>query len=210
MQHEVPITGEPPRTGRLARFIGRLWLRVFGWKLEGALPPCSHAVVIAAPHTSNWDMPFMLAVGFAFGMRVSWLGKKEIFSNGFGPFFRWLGGIPVDRRAASGMVDQVVDSFRTSDDIYLVVPPSGTRSATDHWKSGFYHIARRANVPMICSYLDYKRKAGGVGPAFMPTDDLKADMDRLRAFYAGVTPRYPANEARVRLREEDSPKDEAA
>jgi 1-acyl-sn-glycerol-3-phosphate acyltransferase len=193
--------------GRLARALGMLFLRLFGWRVEGTLPPGTQAVVIAAPHTSNWDLPFMLAVAYVLGVRPSWLGKREIFRWPFGGLMRWLGGLPINRRSRNNVVQQVVEMFRTMDRLYVVIPPSATRSRSPHWKSGFYHIARGAGVPILCTFLDYRRKVGGVGPVFVPSTDLRADMDRLRAFYDTVAAKFPEQVTPVRLAEEDAEDD---
>jgi 1-acyl-sn-glycerol-3-phosphate acyltransferase len=191
--------------GRFGSALGRLWLRLFGWKVEGRLPDVPKAVVIAAPHTSNWDMPFMLAVAYVLGLRPAWLGKKELFVGPFGALFRFLGGVPVDRGKRANLVQQVAERFADVERLFLVIPPSGTRSRAPHWRSGFYHIARAADVPIVCSFLDYRRKVGGIGPAIAATGDVRADMDEIRAFYAGVTGRFPDRTTPVRLAEEDAP-----
>jgi 1-acyl-sn-glycerol-3-phosphate acyltransferase len=191
--------------GRFARALGGLFLRWFGWRVEGSLPPGVKGVAIAAPHTSNWDMPFMLAVAFVLGVRPAWLGKQELFRWPIGGLMRWLGGIPVDRTRRQRLVEQTATRFAESDGLFLVVPPSGTRSRAAHWKSGFYHIARGAGVPIICSFLDYRRKVGGIGLSFVPTGDVCADMDKIRAFYGTVTARFPDQVTPMRIREEDEP-----
>ena len=189
----------------LLRLVGAGFLRVSGWRLEGRLPPgLAKAVVIAAPHTSNWDLPFMLAVAFALGVRPSWLGKKELFGRPFGWVMRALGGVPVDRSRRTNLVEQAVQRFAERDALMLVIPPSGTRSRAAAWKSGFYHVARGARVPIVCAFLDYERKAGGIGPVFVPSGDLGADMERLRVFYRDVRGKYPDRETPVRLIEEDA------
>jgi len=160
--------------------------------------------VIAAPHTSNWDLVLMLAVGFALVVWPSWLGKRELFRPPFGWLMRRLGGVPVDRSRRGNLVEQAAARLRAADRLLLVVPPSGTRSRAPHWRSGFYHIARGADVPIVCAFLDYARKVGGIGPVFVPTHDLGADMDRLRAFYHDVRGKYPDHETPVRLAEEDA------
>jgi 1-acyl-sn-glycerol-3-phosphate acyltransferase len=190
---------------RVLRAIGAVYLRLFGWRLEGELPPgLTKAVAIAAPHTTNWDLPFMLAVAWALGIRPSWLGKEELFRGPFGWFMRALGGVPVARGRRTHLVDQAIQRLHDADRLFLVIPPSGTRSRASHWRSGFYHIARGARVPILCAFLDYERKTGGVGPIFVPTGDIGADMDRLRAFYRDIRGRYPALETPVRLPEEDA------
>jgi 1-acyl-sn-glycerol-3-phosphate acyltransferase len=190
---------------RVLRALGALFLWLAGWRVEGRIPPgTDHAVVIAAPHTTNWDLPYMLAVAYVLGIRPSWLGKRELFRWPFGWLMRALGGIPVDRAKRGNIVEQAAQRLREADRLFLVIPPSGTRSRAAHWKSGFYHVARTARVPIICSFLDYERKIGGVGPVFVPTSDLGADMDRLRVFYRDIRGKYPDNETPIRLSEEDA------
>ena len=192
-------------TGWFARGLGKLWLRAFGWRLEGTLPPIPKCVLIAAPHTSNWDLPHMLASAYVLGFRPSWLGKRELFKFPFGGFMRWLGGVGVDRSRRTSLVQQVADRFAEVDNLFLVIPPSGTRSRAPHWKSGFYHIARLAKVPIVCTSLDYGRRVAGVGMMIDASGDIVADMDRIRAFYASAQGRYPERMTPVRLPEEDVP-----
>jgi 1-acyl-sn-glycerol-3-phosphate acyltransferase len=191
------------KPGHLARIAGRLWLRSFRWRVEGRLPHHTRAVVIAAPHTSNWDLPFMLAVSWVLGVRPAWLGKHDLFRPPFGALMRWLGGIPVDRRAPGGMVAQAAARLRAADHLLLVVPPSGTRSRAPHWKSGFYYIASAAGVPILCTFLDYRRRVGGIGPTVVPSGDVAADMAIIRAFYAPIEGLRPEQATEVRLAEED-------
>lgn len=184
-------------------FIGRTWLRVFGWKLDSAreLPP--RFVFIAAPHTSNWDFPFMMATAWSLDVRIRWLGKHTLFQGPFGRFFTWMGGVPVDRRSPHGLVKQVVDRFSLEDEMILGVPPEGTRSKVDYWKSGFYHIAYGAKVPVGMGYLDFEKRRCGIGGFFTPTGDVRADMDKVRAFYRDIRGKIPGYECVPRLREED-------
>ncbi|MCB9524293.1 MAG: lysophospholipid acyltransferase family protein [Myxococcales bacterium] len=182
--------------------IGRLWLRIFGWTLVGTLPDAPKWVFIAAPHTSNWDLPFMLATAWSLRVRVSWLGKHTLFEGPFAPFMRWLGGLPVDRRAPHGLVAQVVGEFARRERLVLAIPPEGTRSYRDFWKSGFYHIAVGADVPVGTGFLDFAQKRCGLGPTLRLTGDVRADMDRVRAFYEPLRGKVPADQGPVRLREE--------
>lgn len=162
-------------------------------------------MLIAAPHTSNWDLPHMLACAWVLGIRPSWMGKRELFRFPFGGLMRWLGGVPVDRSRRTSLVQQVAARFAAVDALYLVVPPSGTRSRAPRWKSGFYHIARSASVPVVCAYLDYGRGVAGIGPVLVPSGDIPADMDRIRAFYTPIRGRYPELTTPMRLPEEDLP-----
>jgi 1-acyl-sn-glycerol-3-phosphate acyltransferase len=197
-----PISGEV-RPVTLAGGVGRLYLWLSGWRVEGRFPDAAKAVIIAAPHTSNWDLPAMLAIAYVLGIRPAWLGKRELFRWPFGWFMRRLGGVPVDRGARQNLVQQAVDRFGAVDRLHLVIPPSGTRSRATRWKSGFYHIARGARVPIVCAFLDYRRRVGGIGPVLAATGDLAGDMSRIRGFYAGVTGKFPASTTPVRLLEED-------
>ncbi|MGH7787853.1 MAG: lysophospholipid acyltransferase family protein [Candidatus Binatia bacterium] len=200
---DVAVPTPSRRTGRFARTLGALVLRLFGWRVEGQLGAVPRAVLIAAPHTSNWDFVFMLACAYVLHLRPMWLGKQQMFRWPFGGFMRWLGGVPVNRGQRDDLVRQVVERFAATPELLLVVPPAGTRGRAPHWKSGFYHIASGAGVPIVCTFLDYHRRVGGIGPAIMPSGDLCADMDLIRDFYEGVTGMYPEQATPVRLREED-------
>src|SRR6185369_14653526 len=143
-------------TGRLAvaRVLGRLWLRLFGWTLEcHALAIPAKFVFIAAPHTSGWDLPFMLATAGALGIRITWFGKDALFGHGLGPLMRALGGIPIDRRASHDVVSRTAELFGTSGRLVLGIPPEGTRRKVECWRSGFYHIAVRSGVPIGLGFL---------------------------------------------------------
>jgi 1-acyl-sn-glycerol-3-phosphate acyltransferase len=145
----------------------------------------------------------MLAFAFIYDIPVRWMGKHTLFKPPFGPFMKMLGGMPIVRHRPGGIVEQMVEAFEENDELVLMVPAEGTRSYVDYWKSGFYRIAVAADVPVVLSYLDFSRKEGGIGPALKMTGDIRADMDRIRAFYAGKTGLRPENVGVIRLREED-------
>jgi 1-acyl-sn-glycerol-3-phosphate acyltransferase len=168
-----------------------LILRIFGWRTEGQLPEIPKCVMIAAPHTSNWDLPIMLFFVFAFKTKLYVMVKDATFRWPFGKFFRWLGCIPINRSKAHGVVAQSIQAFQENEELILMVPPSGTRAKVEYWKTGFYHIANGAGVPIVLGFLDYGRKVGGVGPMIIPTGDLEQDMKEIRAFYADITAKYP-------------------
>jgi 1-acyl-sn-glycerol-3-phosphate acyltransferase len=178
------------------------FLRWSGWALEGERPAARSFVLIAAPHTTNWDLLFFLAHAWAYGIRPSWIGKHTLFRGPLGTAMRWLGGVPVDRRRAGGLVAQLALAFARDPDLVLTVPPEGTRSRAPFWKSGFYQIARAAKVPIVMGFLDYERRRGGLGPELHPGDDVRADMDAIRAFYADKRGRYPERFGEVRLWDE--------
>jgi 1-acyl-sn-glycerol-3-phosphate acyltransferase len=189
--------------GRFRHWVGRTWMKVFGWELETERAVPSRFVLVAAPHTSGWDLPFMLATSWSMDVPISWMGKRELFAPPFGGFMRWLGGIPIDRSKHHNTVSWAIDHLQSVDRLCLAVPAKGTRARADYWKSGFYHIAKGANVPIGLARLDYGRKRSGIGAFILPTGDMAADMDQIRAFYAGVTAKFPDLEAVPRLREED-------
>ncbi len=189
----------------MTRTLGKQYLKRFGWTTSGALPECGKGVIIAAPHSSNWDLPFMLAVAWEFQMKLNWLGKHTLFEGPSGALMRRLGGIPVDRRARHGLVEQVATRIREADSMFLAVAPSGTRTGNTKWKSGFYHIAREAQVPIVLGFLDYGRRIGGLGPSLMPSGDVRADMDRIRAFYADIRGHDGKLATGIELTEERNP-----
>lgn len=162
------------------------FLKLTGWKIDGSLPPDgTRSVLIAAPHTSNWDLPYTLMVAFSLNLNIRWMGKQSIFRFPFGGIMRWLGGIAVDRSKSNNLVSASADSLRNAPQPFqLVVPPEGTRSKTRYWKTGFYYIALEAKVPIVMAYMDYSRKLSGLGPIFHPTGDIEKDMADIKAFYA--------------------------
>lgn len=180
--------------GRASRF----YLKAAGWQLSGKPPEVRQYVVIAAPHTSNWDLPMTLAIVFAFRLKVFFLAKHTLFIPPFGIFLRWLGGIPVDRSSAHNFVEHAVNLFSTHDDLVLVVPPEGTRKQVRYWKSGFYHIAYGAGVPILLGFIDFKRKAAGFGGTYIPSGNFDADLVEIQAFYAGITGKNPDMTSEIR------------
>lgn len=188
----------------LKQWIGHAFLRAAGWQMQGERPALDQYVIIAAPHTSNWDMPFMLAMAFVYDVPLGWMGKHTLFRPGFKPLLEALGGIPIERHRAGNVVEQMVARFRAGQPLALLVPTEGTRSRVEYWKSGFYRIAREANVPIVMSYLDFGNKVGGMGPVLEPTGNMRADMDKVREFYADKKGLYPERFGPIRLREEES------
>jgi 1-acyl-sn-glycerol-3-phosphate acyltransferase len=177
-----------PVVNTVLRAVSLALLRLAGWKVEGTLPAAaSKSVLIAAPHTSNWDLPYTLMVGFALQLNLYWMGKASLFRPPFGAVMRWLGGIAVDRSKANNLVAASAQALREADGpLQLVVPPEGTRGRTRQWKTGFYFIALEARVPIVLAYMDYQRKVAGLGPLFTPSGDVDRDMDEVKRFYAGI------------------------
>jgi 1-acyl-sn-glycerol-3-phosphate acyltransferase len=160
-------------------------------------------VLVASPHSSNWDTAIMLLFAVHFGIRLRWIGKRESFRWPLGPLLRRLGGIPIDRGGGRGLVAATAEVFRGRAHLALAIAPDGTRRALDYWRSGFYHIAQAAEVPLVLAFLDWGTRRAGIGPTMALTGNVAADMDAVRAFYAGMVARYPEQTSRVRLREED-------
>jgi 1-acyl-sn-glycerol-3-phosphate acyltransferase len=184
------------------KLIARLFLNIMGWESEGGTPAPKKYVLIAAPHTSNWDLPYLLAYAAIFDVKIQWMGKHSIFNPPFGWLFKALGGLPIKRHVRLNRVENMANLFQEHEELILVVSAEGTRAYTEHWKSGFYHIAKTAGVPIVLSFLDFKRKRGGFGPAIMPSDDIKSDMDQIRKFYAEMEGKYHEKVGPIRLREE--------
>lgn len=177
---------DTPVVKNILRTLSVGFLRLGGWKVQGTLPPgAEKSVLIAAPHTSNWDLPYTLMVAFSLRLTVYWMGKEQIFRFPFRGLMMWLGGIPVQRETSNNLVAASVEAIKAaSGPLQLVVPPEGTRSKTRYWKTGFYHIAMGAQVPIVMAYMDYENKISGLGPVFEPTGNIEADMAQIKAFYA--------------------------
>jgi 1-acyl-sn-glycerol-3-phosphate acyltransferase len=173
------------------RWLALIIFRFTGWKPAGKRPLISRYVIIAAPHTSNWDFLYTICLAFILDIRPYILMKAGWFGWPMGPFLRWLGAIPIDRSRSTQVVARSIQAFRENPQMVLVVPPAGTRRKVMYWKTGFYHIARGANVPIVLGYLDYRRKVGGIGPIVHPTGNMKADMKIIRDFYDDIAGKYP-------------------
>lgn len=188
------IAAEGARPSLLSRLVRRLllWLyRARGWKAVGEPPADRRCVIIAAPHTSNWDFLYFLGLTDALGIRAHFMGKTALFRWPMGKFMRDMGGVPVDRSGGRNQVEAMVAEFAKRKEFMLTIAPEGTRGHARQWRTGFYHIAMAAKVPMICGLMDYGTKTGGLGPAIWPTGDYKADMVRIAEFYRSVTPKFP-------------------
>jgi len=194
---------QAPQGRGLTALIGRAWLAAFGWHVQDGIPDVKKAVVVAAPHTSNWDLAFMLAIAWTLGVRIRWVGKHTLFRPPFGGLMRALGGVSVDRRARHDAVSAIADILRAHDELLLVVPPEGTRGKADRWKTGFYYIALGADVPIVLGFLDYGKKCGGLGTVFHPTGVLEEDIAAIRTFYKDIRGKIPANESSIEFKLED-------
>ena len=162
----------------------RTVLRLCGWSLVGGFPDVPRAVLIAAPHSSWWDGVWGLLLKVGIGADINFMGKQELFQGPLGNVLRRLGGMPVDRAAAKGVVEQMIDQFRQREALWLGIAPEGTRKPVRRWKSGFWRIAHDAGVPIVTAWFNYPDKTIGIGPLFHTSDDMEADLARLRVFYA--------------------------
>ena len=171
----------------VASFI--LWIT--GWETTGAPPQLKKYVLICGPHTSNWDFPLLLLVMLDYRIGIQVLGKKSLFPFGFGWLMRWLGLIPVDRSKSTNLSGQVVDAFNASDQMVLVIAPEGTRGKVGKFKSGFYHIAMGAEIPIVLGYCDYSKKQAGFGPIVEPSGDIDDQLPEIQAFFRGVSGKNP-------------------
>jgi 1-acyl-sn-glycerol-3-phosphate acyltransferase len=202
----VPKQHPAQKCSAFAHYFGRFLIKISGWRVEGGVPDSKHMLIIAAPHTSNWDAIFLLGAAYTFGIKVNWLVKNNFFKPVLAQLITFFGGVPVDRSRATNMVTQLADRIRRSDGTNLVVPPAGTRGYTAYWKSGFYRIALEADIPIVCGYLDYSRKVAGLGLSFHLSGDLKQDMDCIREFYEPFKGKYPEHKSRILIREEEPKK----
>ncbi len=177
-----------PVVNTLLRGFSIAFLKLTGWRVEGSLPAnASKCVLIAAPHTSNWDLPYTLMVAFVLRLNVYWMGKESLFRPPFRGLMMWLGGIPVNRAQSSNLVEASSLAIKAAEgSVQVIVPPEGTRSKARYWKTGFYYIALGAQVPILMAYLDYTDKRGGLGPALLPSGDIENDMAIVKAFYAPI------------------------
>lgn len=175
------------------------FLRLLGWNLVAELPPVQKYLLIGAHHTSTWDFPLVLLMMAALGLRLHWVGKDALFKGPQGWVLRWLGGISVERGAKKNFVAQMVDRYNEQKKIVVTISPEGTRRSANHWKTGFYHIATGAQVPIAMGFLDYSRKTLGVGGYFYPTGNMDEDVNMLQEFYADKIGKNPRQQADVRF-----------
>jgi len=183
----------------LTRSIARFFLRLTGWRTEIISPDTSSYVIIGAPHTSNWDFIVALLLMAVESIPISWLGKDSLFKGPLGVFMRSFGAIPVNRSGNNNLVDQIAARFDEYDELIIGIAPEGTRSKTSRWRTGFYYIALKANVPIVMAYIDYKNKVCGLGPSIKPTGDIQADFEIIREFYSGIVGKFPHKQSEIKL-----------
>jgi 1-acyl-sn-glycerol-3-phosphate acyltransferase len=180
-------------------------LRLRGWRLSGEPPDLPKYLIVLAPHTCNWELLLGLLAAAGFGLRISWLGKHTIFRWPIAGLLRHLGGIPVRRNQHGGLVGQVVAAYAAADSLVVGMTPEGTRSLTRYWKSGFYHIALGARIPIVLASIDRPTRRIELGPTLEPSGDPHRDMEAIRLFYANVQGIHPERTGPVRVREEADP-----
>ena len=187
-----PGPNVPRRGGALRAALGRFTLRLLGWKIEGNLPDLPKMLIIAAPHSSNWDFVLGIALVFAMRLDMRFLGKAELFRWPLGVLMRWFGGTPVNRAHPAGVVAETVALIKASPAFLLAMAPEGTRKPVERWKTGFYRIAMAAGIPIVAGYFDNARKRVGFDQVFHPTGNTEAEIDQMRTFYR----RFPRRDAR--------------
>ena len=180
-----------PVIKQIFRMISVVTLFLCGWKFTNRKNYAPKAVVISAPHTSNWDFVWTIMMAFKIDLKIYWMGKDSLFKGPGGWFLRWMGGIPVDRSKSNNLVGDIAEKYSETEKLTILIPPEGTRSKVKRWKSGFYHIAHQADVPILMGFLDFKHKVGGLGPAFIPTGDYEKDLEIIKGFYKNITGKYP-------------------
>ena len=165
-------------------------LFILGWKTKGKNPDIDKYVLIAAPHSSNWDFVFFLLIIFKYRMPVHWMAKHTMFKWPFSWILKRLGGIPVDRSEKGNVVNSITRAFESSKNLIITIAPSGTREKVTKWKTGFYHIAHQAKVPIVCGFIDYEHKTIGIGPVFETSGDIDTDMASIKSFYVQFSGKY--------------------
>lgn len=184
--------------------LGRFFLWVMGWRSDAkAAPPHDKYVMAVGPHTTNWDFPILLAFSWVYGVKLAWVGKHTLFKGPLGWLLYRLGGIPVIRDQRKGVVAQLVERFEASPKLVLAIPPEGTRAYSEYWRSGFYHIAVQAKVPIVLGTLNWSTKVGDYSEGIWPSGDIVKDMEIFRAFWAGKTGKFSDQVGPVRVAEED-------
>lgn len=170
--------------------VARTTMKVIGWRAVDRSEGQKKYILIAVPHTSNWDFPMFLLITLAMDLKTYWLGKHTLFRWPFRGVFRWLGGISVDRTKSTNMVQQCIDHFDSTSNLIIVNAPEGTRSRVNKWKTGFYHIATGAKVPIAMGFLDYKKREGGIIGMFQTTGEIDSDMESIKEFYANISGKH--------------------
>jgi 1-acyl-sn-glycerol-3-phosphate acyltransferase len=182
----------PKRGNRFTQTVARSLLSLFGWRIEADVPDLPKFVMVGAPHTSNWDFLLTVATFYSLSVKISWMGKSSLFRRPFKGVMEWLGGVPVDRAGKrEGIVEQTVKAFAGHEKFVIAVMPEGTRSKVAQWKTGFYHIAQEARVPIVLVRFDYGRKIMGIGPTIEPSGDPAEGVANIQSMFANIEGKNP-------------------
>jgi len=192
----------------MLKILSRIILKLLGWHVDVTLPKEKKFVMIGAPHTTNWDLPIGLLCFWSVPVHITWVGKKQLFIGPFNYFFRALGGIPVDRSAHTGFIDQIAQQFNDREEMIFGLTPEGTRSTTEYWKTGFYYIALKAKVPICCAYVDFPRRTIGFGKMIIPSGDINKDFVQIKLFYQDKKGKYPEKQGPVRIKQKQQASDQ--
>jgi len=184
---------DTPGVIHFMRLLSWLVLKLGGWKVVNVAPATGSYLIIAAPHTSNWDFPLGIAIAFHLRLKVYFIAKHTLFNGFAGPIMRWLGGVPLNRGESKNFVDASVEIYANSENLIFAIAPEGTRSSVGRWKTGFYHMAKGANVPLALAYFDFSKRIGGIGKMLNTTKNIDADMQAIADFYEPVMGKYPNN-----------------
>lgn len=194
--HDLGSARPRPPRGLLVdvwHWLGSAFLAIGGWKIAGDWPDDAKCVIIAAPHTSNWDGIWMIAAAARWRIRLRYMGKKSLTTGIFGGIVKWTGCIPIDRSKSNDVVAAMKEAFAAEAGLVLAVPPEGTRDPVDKWKSGFYHIALGAGVPITLAVMDYATKTVSLPATLWPSGDYERDLAIIQGFYANAKGKYPEN-----------------
>ena len=179
---------------------------MIGWRVDVTLPKEKKFVLIGAPHTSNWDLPLTLLCFWFLQKKITWVAKKQLFVGPLNTIFRALGGIPVDRSASTGFIEQIAQQFSEHQEMILALAPEGTRSKARYWKSGFYYIALAADVPICLGYLDYPNRVMGFGTMIIPSGNIDEDFEKIKLFYKTKMGKIPDNQGPIEIRSQKNDK----
>ncbi len=188
-----------------SKIVADFVLDLLSWRVDVMIPEARKYIVIGAPHTTGWDLFYLVLLKLSTGIDLKWIGKDTLFKWPLGGFMRWLGGIPVKRHSKNNFVEQIAEQYRHQEQLAIAIAPEGSRGKTAHWRTGFYYIALAADVPIVLGFIDYPSKVVGIGPSLLPSGDIQADFAKIKAFYSGKTGRYPERQGEIRLNIESIP-----
>ncbi|WNZ55648.1 1-acyl-sn-glycerol-3-phosphate acyltransferase [Microbulbifer sp. ANSA003] len=177
----------------ILRLVARVLLKLHGWRVKADEQSLKlkQYVLIGAPHTTNWDGYYFILAALKLKMTPQWMGKDKLFTFPLGGPMRWFGGIAVDRSKANNLVDATARQFKLRKELVIAIPPEGTRGLAERWKTGFYHIARNARVPVVLGYISFPKKEVGIGPIAQFSENLEAELLKLKEFYADKIGKFP-------------------